>query len=86
MNTFIHINQYNIGKQCLEKKAEDVDKKISDVSSLVTTTVLNTKIIGLIKKQIMMLKHQKLRKNIPLLLVTMNLRVTYLMQGKKKKN
>ena len=64
------------------EKNEDVDKKISDVSGLVATTVLNTKIIGLMKKQIMMPKPQKLRENIPLLLVIMNLRVTYLMQGK----
>ena len=42
--TLIHINQYNTGKQNLEKKIGDVDKKIPDTSGLVTTTVLNTKI------------------------------------------
>ena len=40
----IHINQYNTGKQNLEKKIEGVDEKIPDTSSLVTATVLNTKI------------------------------------------
>ena len=42
--TLIHINQYNAGKQSLEKKIGDVDKKRPDSSGLVTTTVLNTKI------------------------------------------
>ena len=41
--TLIHIIQYNIDKQNLEKNG-DVEKKILDTSSLVTTTVLNTKI------------------------------------------
>ena len=36
--TLIHINQYNTDKENLEKK------KIPDTSSLVTTTVLSTKI------------------------------------------
>ena len=39
----IHINQYNKGKQKEEKK-EVVDKKILDVSGLVNTAVLNTKV------------------------------------------
>ena len=39
------MNQYNSGKQNLEKKIGCVDKKILDTSSLVTTTVLSTKII-----------------------------------------
>ena len=42
--TLIHINQYNAGKQSLEKKIGDVDKKRPDSSGLVTTTVLDTKI------------------------------------------
>ena len=44
--TLIHINQYNTDKQHLEKKIEYVDKKTTDKSGLVTTTVLNTKISG----------------------------------------
>ena len=40
----IHINQYNTGKQNLEKKIDGVDEKMPDTSSLVTATVLNTKI------------------------------------------
>ena len=40
----IYISQYNTDKQNLEKKVEDIDKKIPDKSGLVTTTVLNTKI------------------------------------------
>ena len=42
--TLIHINQCNRDKKNLEKKTRDVDKKVSDTSGLVTTTVLNTKI------------------------------------------
>ena len=42
--TSVDINQYNTDKQNLEKKIEDVDKKISDTSGLVTTTVFNTKL------------------------------------------
>ena len=42
--TLIHINQYNRDKKNLEKKMEMLIKKIADVSGLVTTTVLNTKI------------------------------------------
>ena len=38
--TLIEINQYNIRKQNLEKKIGDVDKKILDASSLMTTTFL----------------------------------------------
>ena len=40
----IHINQDNTDKQNLEKQIEDVDKKITYTSGLVTITVLNTKI------------------------------------------
>ena len=36
----IYINQCNTGKQNLEKKIGDADKKIPDVSGLVTVTVL----------------------------------------------
>ena len=41
--TLIHINQYNTDKQIFRKAPEDIDKKVPDTSSLVTTTVLNTK-------------------------------------------
>ena len=44
MTTIIHVNQYNTGKQNLEKKIGDFDGKIPGVSGLVTATVLNTKI------------------------------------------
>ena len=44
MSTLIYVNQYNTGKQNLEKKTGDVDKKILDVSGLVITTVLNPEI------------------------------------------
>ena len=36
----IHINQYNESRE----KMGDIDKKVPDVSALVTTTVLNTKV------------------------------------------
>ena len=48
--TSIPINQYNIDKQNLEKKIEDVGKKIRDTSGLLTKTILNTKTDGLVKK------------------------------------
>ena len=41
--TLIHIDQYNTGKQILEKKME-ILKKTTNTSRLVTTTVLNTNI------------------------------------------
>ena len=44
LTTLIHINQHNIDKQNLKKKLCDVYKKIPDPSSLMTATVLNTKI------------------------------------------
>ena len=44
MTTLIRINQYNTEKRILEKKIGGVDKKIPDVSYLVTTTVLYRKI------------------------------------------
>ena len=43
--TSIYINQYSTDKLNSEKKIEGVEKKIPDTSGLVTTTVLNTKII-----------------------------------------
>ena len=43
VNPLIHINQYKTDGN-LEKKFGDVDKKIPDVSGLVTTIVLDTKI------------------------------------------
>ena len=58
--TLIQINQYNADKQHLELKIGDVNKKLHDVSGLVRTTVLNTKmeevgnkipdVCGLVKK------------------------------------
>ena len=42
--TLIHIYQYKTDRQNLGKKIRDVHKKIPDVSNLVTTTVLNTKL------------------------------------------
>ena len=48
--TLISINQYSTDKQNSQKKNRDVDKKIPDISGLVTTTVLNTKIKKLITK------------------------------------
>ena len=42
--TLIHKNQYITYKQNLEKKIGAVDKKVLDTRSLVTTTVLNTKV------------------------------------------
>ena len=42
--TLIHINQYNADKKNLEKKLEDVHKKIPDVIGLGTSTVFDTKI------------------------------------------
>ena len=90
--TLIHISQQNIDKQNLEKNAEDVDKKKTAGSSLVTKTVLNTKIreinskipglSGLVKKvDYMTLKYQKSRENTLQLLIITNLQVTYLMQS-----
>ena len=43
MTALVHINQYNTDKQRLKKKM-DLNNKIPDVSGLVTTNVLNTKI------------------------------------------
>ena len=40
----VHINQYNLDKQNLNKKIGDVDEKIPNTSDSVTTTVLNTKV------------------------------------------
>ena len=43
MTTSIHVNQCNTDKQCLQKKMEMLIKKMSDISGLVTTAILNTK-------------------------------------------
>ena len=40
----IHINQYHIDMHNLEKRFGDADEKIPDVSDLVITSILNTKI------------------------------------------
>ena len=37
----ININQYNTENCNLEKKIDDVDKKLHDLGNLVTTTVLD---------------------------------------------
>ena len=50
MTILIHINQYSTDKQNFQNKIGDVDKEIPDVSGLVTTTVLNTKLCGLVKE------------------------------------
>ena len=48
--TLIHINQYNTDKQNLEEKPEMLIKKIPDTIRLVTTTVLNKKLVKLRRK------------------------------------
>ena len=40
----IHLSQYNTDKQNLKTKVGDFDRKIPDLSGLVTTALLNTKI------------------------------------------
>ena len=49
--TLIQTNRFNTDKQNLEKEIRDVDKQLLGVSSLVTSTVLNTK-IGEVKNKI----------------------------------
>ena len=44
MCTLIWTNQYNADKQNLEKQIGEVEKKIPDISSLVTTTVFKAKL------------------------------------------
>ena len=44
VTTLIHVKQYHTDKTKFAEKIEDVDKKISDVSGLVTTVVVNIKI------------------------------------------
>ena len=70
-------------------KISEVENKISYTRSLVTTTVWNTKISevenkipsasGLVKKTDYDAKIKELRENISLMLVIINLQVTYLM-------
>ena len=48
--TLIHINQYNTDKQNLEEKPEMLIKKIPGTIRLVTTTVLNKKLVKLRRK------------------------------------
>ena len=111
VTTLIQINKYNTDNQNLEKIIRHVDKKIPDESGFVTTTVLNTKIkvknkipdtscgvttvvmntkisevknkipgvIGLAKKTDYEAKKKTLKENISLLLITINLQMTYLM-------
>ena len=54
--TLIHTNKYQIDKKSLEKKIGGVKKKIHDITGLVTTAVLNKKIVGLRIKFLMILK------------------------------
>ena len=56
VTTLIHINQYNTYKQNLERK--DVDKKILDTSSLVTTADFNTKISQVLRTKYQLLPIQ----------------------------
>lgn len=46
----LYMNQCNTDKQGLEKKIEDIDKKIPYVSGLVTTTALDTNLAEVEKK------------------------------------
>ena len=48
--TLIHINQYKTDKQNVQKKIGEIDKKKLITSSLVTRTVLTTKINGVVIK------------------------------------
>ena len=50
--TLIYINQYNTDRKSLEKKQQMLIKKVHDISDLVTTTVLNTK-IGKVENKIL---------------------------------
>ena len=43
-STLIHRNQYNTERQSLEKKIEEVDQKIPDVSGLVRILLLTQKL------------------------------------------
>ena len=43
-STLIHRNQYNTEKQSLEKKIEEFDQKIPDVSGLVRILLLTQKL------------------------------------------
>ena len=48
-------NQYDAGKQSLDKKAGENENKIADTSDLATTAVLNTKLTKLRIKFLIML-------------------------------
>ena len=52
--TLTQTNQCNTNKQNLEKKIGDVDNKVPDISGLVATTALNTKLKKLMKKYYML--------------------------------
>ena len=79
------VNNNNNNKK-IDKKLEDVNKNVLNVSGLSATTVLKAKtievdnkipnVVGLIKKQIMMLKYQTLKENISLLLIIIKLQVS----------
>ena len=49
--TLIHVNQYNTDKGSLEKLIGEVQDKIPDVSSLVTTVAFTTK-IGVVENKV----------------------------------
>ena len=53
--TLIHINQYNTDKQIFRKTPEDIDKKVPDTSSLVTTTVFLIQNLKKLKIEFLML-------------------------------
>ena len=53
--TLIHINQFNTGKQKFTEKIGDVDKKVPDISAFMTTIALNTKLVKLTIKLLIMI-------------------------------
>ena len=85
----IQTSQCNTDKQYSNKKIRDVENKIPDISGLVTTAALDTK-IGEVENKIpdvsglvtiaVTLKQQTLMENISLLLIIINIQMTYLIQ------
>ena len=86
----IQTSQYNIDKQNCEKKVDNFERKIHDVSGLVTTAVCNAKmgvveskipsVIDLLKKPVYDAKTSDFQEKISLLLIIIDLRMTYLQQ------
>ena len=54
--TLTHINQCNTDKPSLQNTTGDVDQKMPDTSGLVTTTILNKKLVKLRIKFLIMIK------------------------------